>query len=213
MGEIDVPAYEIVGSGDRLAVVLHGYGGCKEEILGLAADVACRGFDTLAIDLRGHGASTEPFGRAILDDVVELVAGRKRRYRGIAAIGHSLGGRIALLSGADLAIAISPPLRQELSDSTRRTLKTLRGSRVDESGGEDPSTILTDLPTGIDRFCPFSLIWAESDFPEIREDCSRLVDDGHEGRMIGGAFHGDVHLHPRTFAIAGEILERWASGI
>ncbi|SMC21757.1 hypothetical protein SAMN02745134_01439 [Clostridium acidisoli DSM 12555] len=37
------------------AVIIHGYGGSKEEQLGLAYRVAEAGLKTFVIDLRGHG--------------------------------------------------------------------------------------------------------------------------------------------------------------
>ena len=51
-----VPCVTFKPSNSRGAVILvHGYGGSKEEILGLAWRIAENRFTTCAIDLRGHG--------------------------------------------------------------------------------------------------------------------------------------------------------------
>jgi alpha-beta hydrolase superfamily lysophospholipase len=53
---LQVPAIKIIPQ-DPVggAVIVHGYGGCKEEQLGLASRVAGSGLVTFVIDLRGHG--------------------------------------------------------------------------------------------------------------------------------------------------------------
>src|SRR5271157_6042721 len=91
------------------AVVVHGYGGCKEEQLGLAWRVAQSGLVADCIDLRGHGDNPRPFDATVLDDV-EIAIRNCREFGKVVAIGHSLGGRLSLTSSADFAIGISPPL-------------------------------------------------------------------------------------------------------
>ena len=88
------------------AVVVHGYGGCKEEQLGLAFRVAESGLVTYSIDLRGHGQHPLKLDYNVQDDV-ELAIQHARRYGKVVAIGHSLGGRLSLMSSADFSIQIS----------------------------------------------------------------------------------------------------------
>src|SRR5512146_2416314 len=50
-------------------LIVHGYGGSKEEFMGLAWRVAEQGFATCAIDLRGHGEHMLPLDEHVLQDV------------------------------------------------------------------------------------------------------------------------------------------------
>ena len=72
------------------AVVVHGYGGCKEQMLGLAARLAEFGFAALCPDLRGHGEHPAPLGSGLLMDV-EAGLSRLRPGGRTIVIGHSLG--------------------------------------------------------------------------------------------------------------------------
>ena len=55
------------------AVVVHGYGGCKEEQLGLAWRIAEIGITACAIDHRGHGEHKLPLGEDVLQDVETVI--------------------------------------------------------------------------------------------------------------------------------------------
>ncbi|MBR9681693.1 MAG: alpha/beta hydrolase [Candidatus Altiarchaeota archaeon] len=68
----------------------------------------------LLIDLRGHGKSSKPHGRAyylperLLDDVKEII--HKEKLKNFNVIGFSLGGYLAIqIKGAKKVIAINPP--------------------------------------------------------------------------------------------------------
>jgi dienelactone hydrolase len=105
-----VPAYLLEPDRPAGAIALaHGYGGAKEQMLGLAARLAEAGFATCCPDLRGHGEHPAPLGPGLLHDL-DAAVGYCRRYGRVAALGHSLGGRLALMSSADLLIAVSPAI-------------------------------------------------------------------------------------------------------
>ncbi|MGH7372459.1 MAG: alpha/beta hydrolase, partial [Candidatus Methylomirabilales bacterium] len=56
-----VPAYLFLPEAPRGgAAVVHGYGGCKEQMLGISARLAEEGWAALALDLRGHGEHPAP---------------------------------------------------------------------------------------------------------------------------------------------------------
>lgn len=55
------------------AVIVHGYGGCKEEQLGLAWRAAELGLATCAIDLHGHGENMLNLEQGIFSDVEAAV--------------------------------------------------------------------------------------------------------------------------------------------
>jgi pimeloyl-ACP methyl ester carboxylesterase len=80
-------------------IIIHGFGGCKEEQLGLSFRLAEFGLDAYTVDLRGHGQNVQPLNIEILGDVNTLVRSLKGIRRTIT-VGHSLGGRLSLLSDA-----------------------------------------------------------------------------------------------------------------
>jgi predicted alpha/beta hydrolase len=128
---IDIPSIKITASDDAPdVVVLHGYGGSKEEQLGLSWRISMLGFNTLTVDLRGHGENILPLSIKIQDDLDGLIRTIKRPSRPVVAIGHSLGGRIALLSNAEYRIGLSPALPSSFSEQTQATITMLRQYRV-----------------------------------------------------------------------------------
>ena len=96
------------------AVVCPGYGSSKEQMLGIATAVAEKGIAVLAVDLCGHGENMAPIGPAMRDEMEAAIA-FVRRFGRTAVIGHSLGGRLALMSSADVMVAMSPSVMMQMS--------------------------------------------------------------------------------------------------
>ncbi|MFQ5855206.1 MAG: alpha/beta hydrolase [Anaerolineae bacterium] len=110
-----IPAYAITPDNPVAGVaVCHGYGGVKEGMLGLCTRLAEHGFATIACDLRGHGENEAPIGPDVVLDFAAAVE-YLRRFGPAFAAGHSLGGRLSFMVGADAAVAISPAVVQEIS--------------------------------------------------------------------------------------------------
>ena len=110
-----IPAYLIVPAQPHAGVaVCHGYGGVKEGMLGLATRLAEHEFAALVFDLRGHGENYAPIGPEMTRDFAAAIA-YVRRFGPAFAVGHSLGGRLALMSDADAVVAVSPAVVQEIS--------------------------------------------------------------------------------------------------
>ena len=126
-------------------MVVHGYGGCKEEQLGLAWRVAQAGLVADCIDLRGHGENPLPFDVNVLDDV-EAAIRNCRRFGKVVSVGHSLGGRLSLISSADFAIGVSPPLDGTNEERTEDLLRKLRGHRVRAENPREVFELLACLP-------------------------------------------------------------------
>jgi len=68
----------------------------------LQAELDRRGIPSLAIDLPGHGASTEPYGD-LISDAAALSKLLAKQHRPIVLVGHSYGG--AVISQADVTAA------------------------------------------------------------------------------------------------------------
>ena len=148
------------------AAISHGYGGFKEEVLGLALAFARQGWTTIAVDLRGHGAHPAVLDPGLLHDLngaLDYV----RRYGTTLAIGHSLGGRLALASDADRAIAFSPSVVRGISASGRAMMSTFTSPRVREDHPGYLLEILAAMPPIPDDGKPRFIVHSERDVPGI----------------------------------------------
>jgi hypothetical protein len=191
------------------AVIAHGYGGCKEELLGLAWRVAECGLVACTIDLRGHGQHALPLDGDFLLDM-EATIRYCRRYGRVVAIGHSLGGRLALISSADHAIGISPPLDPHYCTKTQELLQKVRSYRVRPENSNAVFDILKKLPSCQDEGSDRKLIiYGSRDVPEIVISCNELLSSGANVLRIEEARHGDTYQLESTFEAIAEQLMRW----
>jgi hypothetical protein len=191
------------------ALVIHGYGGCKEEQLGLAWRVAEFGLMTYVIDLRGHGEHPLMLDGNVLQDA-EVALRHCRPFGKTVAIGHSLGGRLALVSGADYAIGISPALATEFSVQTEQLLKGMRGHRVREVHPRINFDTLRELPVWRPLENRGALIlYGSRDIPEIVASCKQLKTEGAAVVQIEDALHSDIFLHQTTIDHITTQLDQW----
>jgi alpha-beta hydrolase superfamily lysophospholipase len=191
------------------AVVVHGYGGCKEEQLGLAWRIAEAGTTACVIDHRGHGEHKLPLNEDVLQDV-EAAINYCRSFGRVAAIGHSSGGRLCLISSADFAVGISPALKTAYSPETQRIIRDLRSYRVRESFPGVNFEILKKLPVwqAAENELAF-ILFGSRDVPEIVSSCKDLRAKGKHVIQIDGALHNDIFLIEETFAQVAKKLDEW----
>lgn len=205
-----VPGVQFIPSNAKNAVVIaHGYGGCKEEPLGLAWRVAESGVAVCSIDLRGHGEHALPMDEHIRDDI-EAAIEHCRSYGKVTAIGHSLGGRLALISSADHAIGISPALERTFSPQTREVLKNMRSYRVREMYPGQIFDLLNDLPTyRHEEGKKEMIVYGSRDVPEVMTACNGLRTSLPINR-IENALHNDIYTLEATFKCIIKQLSDWA---
>lgn len=208
--DIRIPAIRIGPSNPIGAVVLiHGYGGCKEEQLGLAWHVAQSGVVVDCIDLRGHGEHPLPFDEYVLQDV-ETAIQHSREFGKVVAIGHSLGGRLSLASSADFTIGISPPLEGTHGVRTEELIRKLRGHRVNTDSPRRVFELLAKLPKWENRDeSRWMIIYGSRDVPEIVASCERLSSARTNVLRIEGAMHSDTYLLSSTFEAIRKQLRQW----
>jgi len=148
------------------AVVSHGYGGTKEDVLGLALALAIRGWAAVAIDLRGHGEHPAAVDAGFLDDINGAVD-YMRRFGSTVAMGHSFGGRLALASEADRAIGISPSVFRGISEEGQVMMETFTSPRVREERPGYLLEIAAAIPPIRDDGKPRFIVHSERDVPGI----------------------------------------------
>ncbi len=191
------------------AVVVHGYGGCKEEQLGLAWRVAEVGITVCVIDHRGHGEHKLPLDEDVLQDVETAIA-YCRSFGKVAATGHSSGGRLCLISSADFAVGISPALRTTYSVETQRIISDLRSYRVRESSPGVNFQILNKLPVWqVANDKQALVLFGSRDVPEIVSSCKELRLNGKHVIEINQALHNDIFLLEDTFGHVVKRLGEW----
>ena len=202
-----IPAYTLSSPDFKTTViVIHGYGGNKEELLGLSFRISELGFNVITFDLRGHGQNINPLNIDILKDVNYLFD-LKRQNGKIISIGHSLGGRLSLVSNANVRIGISPALDRTYSDQTKTIINNLRKYRVTEIENYINWRILNNLPV-VDSSLTKSdfIIYGSRDVPEIIKYCEKLKNDGKNVIRINNALHGDIFLLEETIIEISQIL-------
>ena len=193
------------------ALIIHGYGGNKEEQLGLGFRVADAGLGVCVMDLRGHGHHPLPLDTGVRDDI-EAIIHYLRSFGTVIIIGHSVGGRLALLSSADYHIALSPPLRETFSIETQNRLKLVRSYRVHPPDTSVLFDLLKQTPirdpmqyTGKNSL----ILFGERDMPEIISDCTTLMQTSGSVFCITGAFHNDIYLAEQAFECINTQIREW----
>lgn len=191
------------------SVVIHGYGGCKEEQLGLAWRMAEFGLTTCVIDLRGHGENEHSFDEDVFMDVEAAVQFCKR-FGKVVAIGHSLGGRLSLLSKAEFMIGVSPALNKTFSDQTQAIIKSSRSYRVREINLNVNFETLNRLPEWqFDGGKNAQILFGSRDVPEIMTACNLLLEKGACVYRIENALHSDIFYLEETYGKIICQLKEW----
>jgi alpha-beta hydrolase superfamily lysophospholipase len=186
-------------------VIVHGYGGNKEEQLGLAWRVAETGLVACAIDLRGHGEHMLSLDLNIMDDV-EAAIRHCRSYGKVTVIGHSMGGRIALLSSADSVIALSPAVCPTYVPAIHKIIESW-SHKVREPSKAFCFDVLEKLPVWKpDGKRRTLIIYGSRDMPEIARGCQKLKETGVPAVEIMQGLHSDIFLlEPTLRAIKSEL--------
>jgi len=203
------PAWHVAPDGSALAgaAVFHAYGSSRDALLGLALALAEAGFSCVVPDLPGHGEHPDPLGPSILADARSAVR-HARRYGPVLAIGHSLGGRLALLSEADAVVAISPALPAQPSPEGIYALETFPTPRVRQEHPGQIVDILRDLPKHSVSGSPVLLVIAEEDIPAIVAGVEELAGslDNAEVLKVTEGMLLDMEEPPPSFV---SYLKHW----
>lgn len=202
-----VPAYLFLPEAPRGgAAVVHGYGGCKEQMLGISARLAEEGWASLALDLRGHGEHPAALDEGVLQDL-EAALHWLRRYATVVAVGHSLGGRLALISSADLVVAISPAVASRPSEEGRQMLLAFGSTTVRSPSPGFILELMRRMEQMKEAHRPTLLLHGERDIPTLIEGMNNLVGQLSRATLtpISTFQHADTPLPPTILPY----LHRW----
>ncbi|HEY3211448.1 MAG TPA: alpha/beta hydrolase [Actinomycetota bacterium] len=189
------------------AAVFHGYGSCKENMLGLALALAEAGLVCTVPDLPGHGEHPGPFGPSLLEEVRSTIE-HVRRHGAALAVGHSMGGRLALLSGADAVVAISPALPMQPSPEGMYALRTFSTPKVRQARPGQVVEVLGDLPIRPAFAVPVLVVLGDGDIPGIGRAAEELVSslDGADLVTVTEGMVLEAEEPPPGF---GSYLKHW----
>lgn len=202
---IDVRTYVVGGPAARYdGLIIHGYGGNKEEMLSLAVSLADRANLRLVVpDLPGHGDfSSEEF---TLDNAMAAIAAAMAMVeRPRLFVGHSLGARLGLMTGLPIAVAISPPGEIVFEGGRAELLRVLRARRVREA--EAYSGLKEILSVAVEPAQKMLLLRASRELSSVTSLIDQWQGPAGGYRRIDNADHLDIISAPATHRIIGEWL-------
>ncbi len=202
-----IPAYLLAPfSAQGSAVLIPPYGATKEHMLGIAVTLGEAGIATLAIDLCGHGENRTAIG-PVMRDEVECAIHYLRHFGPTAALGISLGGRLALMSSADCMVAISPSVVAAISPQGKWMFETFPSPTVREPYPGYVVELLDALGPVAPHDRPCLLLYAERDIPAILQGAKGLQASlsKSELRYVTSDLHPEVQ-HDNGFI---RYLPRW----
>jgi dienelactone hydrolase len=169
-----IPAFFLSPDSPRgAALICPGYGGTKEQMLGVAAAIAEKGIAAVVMDPCGHGENRAAIGPMMREEV-EAGVRYLRRFGRVAAVGISLGGRLALMSSADCMVAISPAVVTQISPQGKWMFETFPSPSVREPYSGYVCELLEALGPVQSHDRPCLLLYAERDIPAILEGAAGL---------------------------------------
>ncbi|HYB77038.1 MAG TPA: hypothetical protein VEE85_02475 [Candidatus Bathyarchaeia archaeon] len=203
----NIPAYLLAPeSAHGGAVLIPGYGGAKEHMLGIAVALAEAGIASLTIDFCGHGENRTTIGPGMRDEM-ESAIGYMRRFGQTAALGISLGGRMALMSSADCMVAISPSVVTVMSPQGKWMFENFPSPFVREPYAGYVLELLDALGPVPPHDRPCLLLYAERDIPALLDGAQGLKASLSKSELR----YVTNYLHPEVQHENGLIryLPRW----
>lgn len=201
------------GTGDRLAVLVHGVAAGSGTWRRLAADLTGRGYRVVAVDLPGHGGSPpwpDVTPTTAADALVAAVPVPPE-----LAMGHSLGGTLlALAAGrllADRTVYVETPFRPPAVGLSPAELTSGLAERVRPETSWDPSTAAALVTAfggrDVTPTARNALVLAGGSSPVVpAAEADRLRRAGFGVRAVPEAGH---NLHETSFAAFLAALQGW----
>jgi alpha-beta hydrolase superfamily lysophospholipase len=175
-------------------------------MLGVSARLAEEGWATLSLDLRGHGEHPAPLDEGVLQDL-EAALHWLRRYGRVVAVGHSLGGRLALISSADLVVGISPAVASRPSEEGRQMLLAFGSTTVRSPSPGFILELMRRMEQMKEPHRPTLILHGERDIPTLIEGMNNLMGQLSSATLtpISTFQHADTPLPPTILPY----IHRW----
>lgn len=207
-------AYEVRAAGAESAagaaegLVVHGYGGNKAEVLGLAVGIigaaAPLSLRLLAVDLPGHGQGGDYFSlRQCLDRLSQAL---KQLRRPVFFVGHSVGARLGLEIGLGTGALISAPGDGLFEGGRKDLVRTLRARRVRE---ERPYSGLEEIVSREPRPVPtMMMVRARYELQAVTGLMEKWRHVSFQAPVVEKANHLDIVTMVNTAEVVGAWLKK-----
>lgn len=188
-------------------LLLHGYGGSKEEMLPLGYRLALSGISAVIIDLPGHGQDKGIFNYKNTNQAIaEVLTGG---YIFQAIVGHSLGARLAMEYNLP-AVCLSPPLEMFFEGRRTELLNVLRVRRVNEEAPfEGLKSVMSEVNSKQMKVGQKLILYGDSDLQTVKDFAQNAAARGGETVKIEKASHSDIITASQAYAE----VERWLKKI
>lgn len=174
------------------AILLHGYGGRKEDMLAIALVLQKEGINCVIPDLPGHGESDDIFSLRNVNCLIEGINEIASQGKMMVA-GHSIGALIAMNTKGSHIVALSPPGEGFFEGGNKELLKILRARRVNEqSPYQGLQEVLAEFSSRKTK-AHYLLLYSKNDIRSVNEQV-RLLEDKYafNGIQIRDANHLDI---------------------
>jgi alpha-beta hydrolase superfamily lysophospholipase len=198
-------------------VILHGAGSCKENHHDFARALLAVGLASIALDLRGHGASAGPLDGRVLDDIAAIAAYLRGSLGGAGAPivlrGSSMGGYLALLAAPVIDAAAVVAICPAGAAGLRRGLADGRFSFEADVAALDAFLASHELQATVAGLrMPVLLLHAEGDeqvpVEHSRELAAQLRALGSRLITVPGGHHRSIQHDPELQAVSLRFIER-----
>jgi pimeloyl-ACP methyl ester carboxylesterase len=125
---------------------------------------------------------------------LEAALGYVRRFGRVAVVGHSLGGRLALMSSADVMVAISPSVMMQMSPQGKWMFENLPSPGIREPYSGYVLELLEKLGPVPSHRRPCLLLYSERDIQALLDGAKGLQTELPlaERRLISADIRPDV---------------------
>ncbi len=191
-------------------IILHGFLGMGDNWKTLGRKIAEQGFQVHLLDQRNHGRSphNDNFNYSIMADDLEVYC-QKSQLKNISLIGHSMGGKTAMLFAvnypkavknlivADIGPKYYPLHHQDILDG----LSSLDFDVLKSRGEVDQELSKYVQDMGVRMFLMKNLYWKEKGKLALRINLDALIKNASE---IGTELSNDKSFQGNTLFLKGE---------
>ncbi|MFD2552036.1 alpha/beta fold hydrolase [Bizionia sediminis] len=178
----------VIGAGNPF-VILHGFLGMGDNWKTLGSQFAEEGYEVHLVDQRNHGRSFHDaaFNYDVMTADLKAYCDR-HKLRNIVLLGHSMGGKTAMLFAAQFPELVSKLIIADISprfypihhDAILNGLQQLDFTAIKSRGAADKSLAKYVLDAGTRQFLLKNLYWIEKGRLALRLNLDALANQVHE---------------------------------